>query len=288
MEVQEKTRLDAFKLLHSEVLLLFPGKKDSTGSGSASGSTTTDVAGISGGGTTSGSTGASAGATGSGAAGCASTSRRPRLEPRVVHKFLKGTVDYFYSAIASTAVRVFVKRLHELTAKCKMMPIKEGKPALRLGVPPAEARRLSAGHHFLYEDESFEATRDATGAVFARFGSRARFVNSVPGGKPVLVCLLAHVGIVATKIDEYLKRMGGIQTADPPGMNPGHRDPWRTMLGSLNTRLAQQRGETLNGLKLLDGDKADRAEAPEDSNGEGDLASFGHWVEVLDDDSEEV
>lgn len=44
-------------------------------------------------------------------------------------------------------------------------------------------------------------------------------------------------------------------------MNSGHREPWRVMLNVLHGALTRK-GETRNGLPLIDGDRADRGFAP--------------------------
>lgn len=63
--------------------------------------------------------------------------------------------------------------------------------------------------------------------------------------------------------------MGGIVEVTKPGLNPGHRGPWRLMLAAVDKRLWQQRVETLNGLRVSDGASADRAVAPEECTGTG-------------------
>lgn len=280
MQVQGKTRRDAFLLLHSTVMVSCRGKEaDADGSRIAAAGSQPDAV--------------AAGGSGGGAhvrvdAGGSSRPRGPTatgLAPRVSHKYLSLGINYFYSAMASTAVRVFLKRLEELTSSCVTNPVTPDGTRVSITVPPGEAQRLTAGHVFLYEVGPFEATRDATAAVFKRFGAHQRFIKAgASGGKPVLVCLLAHLAIVATKIDEYLKRVGGVKVVSRPGIIPGHRTPWRDMLRALDTSLTQ-RGHAVNCLRLLDGDRSARAHAHDDSAGAGVLALFGHWVDVEEENS---
>lgn len=78
--------------------------------------------------------------------------------------------------------------------------------------PPADAGRLAGVSDLLSDHDAYQATLEATGAVLVRFGGKGRFVepSAVAGGRPVVVCLLAHVAIVATKILAFLGREGGV------------------------------------------------------------------------------
>lgn len=128
-----------------------------------------------------------------------------------------------------------------------------------------ESARLSADDELIYDPDSLQAVEEATVAVFKRFGGAEKFteVTAIPGRKPGLACLLGHLAVVCTKIDEELMRLGGSTGTTAPGVNNRHREAEREMLRVLDGALTQ-RAETRNGLRLIDGDRADDGQTPDD------------------------
>lgn len=199
-------------------------------------------------------------------------------------KYLRRGLDNFFGAIRDTSVRVFTKTMferHKVGTKKETME-NNGKKHSKVVFAPEWATSMAAGNAFLWEASTWDAIIEATIAVVRRFGASSNFLRSsaVPGGRPVLFCLLGHVALVALKVHEFLKRAGDVVDTSQPGANPGHREPWRALLADLSRGLTQ-RGETRNGLRLVDGESAGRGTAPADSAGEGDLALFGTWAAEL-------
>lgn len=112
-----------------------------------------------------------------------------------------------------------------------------------------EGTKLSAGNQLIRDHNSLQAVADATVAVLKRIGADDNFMEApeIPRGKPGLVFLLGHVAVVCAKIKGHVKREAGIRTSAPTGVNPGHRERLRSMVGVLDVTLTQ-RGETSNGL----------------------------------------
>lgn len=205
------------------------------------------------------------------------SSSTPPLAKRCVQKYLSRSVDYFYSAVATTAQRVYLKTLFEKRhTGVTREATNEAETRFTIKISVTEAARLASDDTLIHDANSLEAMKDATVAVFKRFRGGSTFIKPSPyrGVKPDLVCLLGHVAVVCTKIDEYLKRVGGKVTSTVSGINPGHREPWRVMLRALDSALSQ-RGETRNRLRLVDGDRADRGEAPKDTVGDAETSAGG-------------
>lgn len=204
------------------------------------------------------------------------SSSKPPWAKRGVHKYLLRSIDYFYSAIASTSQRVYLKTLLEKRHRgVTREPTNEAETRFTIKISATEAARLVSDNTLIHDHSSFDAVKEATVAVFRRFHGGSTFIKPSPyrGVKPDLVCLLGHIAVVSTKIEEYLKRVAGKATSAINGINPGHREPWRLMLSALDSALSQG-GETRNRLRLVDGDRADRGQAPEDTAGDQGTAPF--------------
>lgn len=202
----------------------------------------------------------------------------PPLAPQLVERYISRGIDYFYSVIATTAVRVYLRALYDKGHQgVNREATDHTETRFTIKMTQQEAARLSAGNLLIHDHNSLQAVVEATVAVCTRFGAAAKFTEApeIPGGKPGLVCLLGHVAVVCTMIFEHVKRVAGIASTAPTGVNPGHREPWRSMLAVLDVTLTQ-RGETSNGLRLVDGDRTDRGQAPDD-------VTPAEWAGTLDD-----
>lgn len=202
-----------------------------------------------------------------------SAAKKPYLS-KPVFRYLRQTVSYFYSCIQQTAVRVFVDRLHEYSGQSigsLPTPVNSKRPQLVLS--KVEAVSLLAGDNFLVDVRAWEAVVDALAAVLKRLGGGDKVVetNALGVGKPLVVCLLGHVALVAVKIQEHLKRVGQMPAEQQKGMNQGHRAKWIAMLETVNG-MVQATTQPQRGLRLLDGDSAGRAQVPEE---EGDADALG-------------
>lgn len=209
------------------------------------------------------------------------STKQPPLALKVVHKYLTRSIDYFFSAIGTTAMRIYVKSLHAQGHKgVTREKSNDQGTRFHLELGSEAAAVLAKDHEYIHDVVSLNAIKDATAAVFKRFGGGSRFVepSSTPGDKPGLACLVAHMALVCTKIEEKLKKAGKVPVPPTPGINPGHRGPWVKLLGVLDKHFVQ-RGETRNGLRFIDGESLTRGWAPVDTTGEGDISSFGHWTE---------
>lgn len=201
----------------------------------------------------------------------------PPFASRMVQKYLSRAIDYFYSSIALTAHRVYLKSLLDKGYEgVTREATNEAGTRFVIKISKQEAAKLCTDNTLVLDSDSMQAIRDATAAVFKKFGGYEKFfeTSSTRSGKPALVCLLGHLAVVSTKIEEYLKRVGGVTCSTTPGMNPGHREPWRRMLRVLDGALAQ-RGETRNGLRLVDGERADRGLSPPDRVGDDEAGERG-------------
>lgn len=192
--------------------------------------------------------------------------------PEDLQKFLKRSVSYFFSIIAKTAVCVFLKTMFDRDNIGIKETLAPGSPRCHFKLPLDVATRLGAGagSDFLADQAAYDATLEATAAVVQRVGGDPACFFERPttaGGRPVVVCLLAHLALVATKIHAYLQREAKMAAGGLSGINPGHRVKWVQMLGVLNVHIVAQGSETLNGLRLLDGANRSRAIVPADSIG---------------------
>lgn len=202
-----------------------------------------------------------------------------------IYKFLGRTISYFYTIIQKEAVKVFVRRVHELGTNVGFKVYYPGSTTrYRVALTQTEAARLGAHNNFLTTSHGWQATVDAGLAVFRRLGAGNRFseTSGTAGDPSVLVCMLAHFALVSTKISEYLKRAGNISDDAAPGVNPGYRGAWLIMLAFLDDFLAKS-GEARNGLRLTDGTSPTRAIVPDDA-GDDPLAGGDGGEEDGDDD----
>lgn len=202
----------------------------------------------------------------------------PPLASRSVQKYLARGIDYFYSAIAATAYRSYLKCLYEKArAGVTREATYDSGTRFTIKISKAAAAKLCVDCELIHDSESLNAIKDATVAVFKRFrgGDRIIVALSTPEGKPGLRCLLRHLAVVFTRIEKSLKRPTNVTSPATPGVNPGHREPWRAMLNVWHGALTQK-GEIRNGLRLVDGDRTVRGFAPVDQvgdNGARDVAS---------------
>lgn len=127
----------------------------------------------------------------------------PPFASRSVQKYLARGIDYFYSAIAATAYRVYLKCLFEKArAGVTREATNESGTRFAIKISKAAAAKLCVDNELVHDSDSLHAIKDATVAVFKRFRGGDRFIvaPSTPGGKPGLQCLLGHLAVVSTKI----------------------------------------------------------------------------------------
>lgn len=94
-------------------------------------------------------------------------------------------IDDFYSAIAATAYRVYLKCLNEqVRAGVTREATNEAGTRFTIKISKAAAAKLCVDNELIHDCDSLHAIKAATVAVCKRFGSCDRFVvpSSVPEG----------------------------------------------------------------------------------------------------------
>lgn len=128
----------------------------------------------------------------------------PPFSKRNVLKYLSRTVDYFYSAIGTTAPRGYLQTLYVKNHRgVKRVTTNVAGTHFTIKISAAQAQRLAVTLTLVYDTNSFEAVKDATVAVFKRLGGGGdRFIKSsqLRGVKPDLSCLLGDLAVVCMKI----------------------------------------------------------------------------------------
>eukprot|EP00170_Pyropia_yezoensis_P000434 contig_2341_g435 len=176
----------------------------------------------------------------------------------VVYRCIKRAVSHFYENLGKAAVKAFISSINDSTGMGKQVPFKESKTRTALTLSPSEARHLAEGDRFITEAYCHEALLKALASMVATIGASDLFEEPTPGSEePTMVCLLAHMAFVVTKVCEHLKLRGGegaggtIQGNSQAGIKEGHREPWIWELERLDGvywRLAAAR----NLLRLVD------------------------------------
>lgn len=183
----------------------------------------------------------------------------------VVYRYIKRAVSHFYENLGKAAVKAFISSINESMGMGKQVPFKESKTRTVLTLSPSEARHLAEGDRFISEAYCHEALLKALANMVASIGASDLFEEPTPGSEePTMVCLLAHMAFVVTKVREHLKLRGSesagatVQGHSQAGINEGHREPWIRELARLDGvywRLAAAR----NRLRLVDATSSTRA-----------------------------
>lgn len=183
----------------------------------------------------------------------------------VVYRYIKRAVSHFYENSGKAAVKAFISSINDSTGMGKQVPFKESNTRTVLTLSPSEARHLAEGDRCITEAYCHEALLKALANMVATIGASDLFEEPTPGSEePTMVCLLAHMAFVVTKVREHLKLRGGegagatIQGNSQAGINEGHREPWIRELVRLDGvywRLAAAR----NRLRLVDATSSTRA-----------------------------
>eukprot|EP00170_Pyropia_yezoensis_P002229 contig_9327_g2233 len=186
----------------------------------------------------------------------------------VVYRYIKRTVSHFYASSGKAAVKAFISSITVSTGMGKHVPSKKSKKRTVLTLSPTEALHLAEGDRFITKAYCHEALQKALANMVASIGASDLFEEPTRGSEePTMVCLLAHMAFVVTKVREHLKLRGGegagatIQGNSQAGINEGHREPWIRELVRLDGvywRLAAAR----NRLHLLDATSSTRVSPP--------------------------
>lgn len=193
-----------------------------------------------------------------------------------IYRYLKQTVSYFYTTIRQTAVKEFVKCLHERSDEAIGQVYKPAKAKRgRIVLSKEEAMALLSDRSLMDDMLAWSSVLGAVAAAFKRVGAGEAFEedNPLTPKKVRSVCLLAHLALVMVKIREHLRSVAGVQDTQH-GMNAGHRGTWVVMLSVLHTKFVMS-SEPQRGLRLRDG-QYDKRAVEEDADGDNDgLADFG-------------
>lgn len=200
-----------------------------------------------------------------------------------VYRFLKRAHTYFYTTVKTTAVKVFVETMHELSGNQighSTMPLNAKKA--RIVLSEADAIALVGDLVLVNNTRAWKSLLAAVSAVLKKMGGgeECEEPSPLPGDDPIVVCRYGHLALVAVKIEQHIKRIANVNAATN-GMNQGHRTLYIEWLQRLNFNF-DKTAEEQRGVRLIDGDDKDRAvvETEEDDD---NLADFGADAEDDDD-----
>lgn len=127
-----------------------------------------------------------------------------------------------------------------------------------------EAIHLLTGDRFISEAFGKKALLAGASKMIAAVAAGHLFEEATPdGADKTVVCILAHMALVSTKVREHLKLRaygGTAAQATAAGVNEGHRQPWIRELATLD-RVYWRLPEASNGLRLIDAASPFRATA---------------------------
>eukprot|EP00170_Pyropia_yezoensis_P005184 contig_21169_g5198 len=148
-----------------------------------------------------------------------------------------------------------------------------------------EAIHLLSGDRYISEGFGKKALLAGASNMFAALGAGHLFEESSPdSADKTVVCILAQMALVSTKVREHLKlrAYGGLAAqATAAGVNEGHRQPWIRELATLD-RVYWRLPETCNGLRLVDAASPLRATANRPPPRESGAAAAGAGGAVAD------
>lgn len=179
----------------------------------------------------------------------------------VAYRYLKRSVSHMFENMGKAAVKAFISSVNESTRMAHHVALPNTTRTV-LELSPADAAYLFTGDRFIREMFGHMALLAAAKSMFASVNAADRFTEQNQQGGHTVVCLLAHMAFVVTKVREHLRlRMnGGVvpSVAQTPGVNEGHREPWIRELMTLD-RVYWRRPEATNDLRLLDAASPTRA-----------------------------
>lgn len=191
--------------------------------------------------------------------------RKSRAATTVVaYRYLRRAVSHFYESLGKAAVKAFFCSINDSTGMGRQVLLSGSRTRTVLTLTREEALHLLTGDRFI--SEAFGKTALLAGAsnMFAAVAAGHRFEEPVSGSTDkTVVCLLAHMALVATKVREHLKLRaygGTAAQATAAGVNEGHRQPWIRELAILD-RVYWRLPSASNGLRLIDAASPLRASA---------------------------
>lgn len=164
------------------------------------------------------------------------------------------------------AVKKYIASLHLLsTSAMGHMSTPPRSRRACLVFKQADAVKVLTGAFFLTDASMWRALLGALGAVVEMAGASETLFEppAIPGSDDTVVCLLAHLTLVAVKVRERLKEVTGV-VKNRKGMNPGHRGLWKLMLQEYHGKMPLS-VEVQNGLRLVHGASGDRADVEEEN-----------------------
>lgn len=181
----------------------------------------------------------------------------------VAYRYLKRAVSHFYENLGKAAVKAFISAINEHTGMGRQVPVKGSATRTILTVNASEATHLCQGDRFIHEAYGNKALLAGASNMFASITASDLFEEGTPGcPDKTVVCLLAHMAFVVTKVREHLRlRSNGATAAavtDQTGMNEGHREPWIRELSTLDG-VYWRLPAASNGLRLIDAASPTRA-----------------------------
>lgn len=181
----------------------------------------------------------------------------------VAYRYLKRAVSHFYENLGKAAVKAFVSSINESTGMGKHVLVKNSTTRTVLTLDENEAEHLRQGDRFIHEAYANKALLAGASNMFASITAAELFEEPTPGrADKTVVCLLAHMAFVVTKVREHLRLRsnGGVAVplTDQAGMNEGHREPWMRELTTLDG-VYWRLPAASNGLRLIDAASPTRA-----------------------------
>lgn len=212
----------------------------------------------------------------------------------VAYRYLKRAISHFYENLGKGAVKAFVSSINESTSMGKQIPVRSTKTRTVLTLTSEEAGHLRHGDRFIHEAYGHKALLSGAKNMIASITASGLFEGTEEGcADKTVVCLLAHMAFVVTKVREHLRHRahGGSAPAlmDTVGMNEGHREPWLRELVTLDA-VYWRLSAASNGLRLIDAASPARASAVRiagpvadgASSGGGDAAGIRTGIQVAD------
>lgn len=181
----------------------------------------------------------------------------------VAYRYLKRAVSHFYENLGKAAVKAFISSVNESTGMGKQVPVKGSRTRTVLALDQGEAIHLRQGDRFIHEAYAHKALLAGASNMFGFITAGHLFQESAPGNADrTVVCLLAHMAFVVTKVREHLRLRANdgtvVPLTDAAGMNEGHREPWIRELSTLDG-VYWRLPAASNGLRLVDAASPTRA-----------------------------
>lgn len=184
-----------------------------------------------------------------------------RTSTMVAYRYLKRSVSHMFENMGKAAAKAFISSINESTRMAHHVA-RPNTTRTVLELSPADAAYLFTGDRFIREMFGHMALLAAAKNMFASVNATDRFTEPNQQGGDTVVCLLAHMAFVVTKVREHLRlRMnGGVvpSVALTPGVNEGHRELWIRELMTLD-QVYWRRPEATNDLRLVDAASPTRA-----------------------------